>query len=344
MKKLNIKIMAASVFLGSVAFGSAQADSLLAPLIISDNSIGFETVLDLKVRGNGTANARFSAADVTDLHYTYLRKGNSLASLFNLTSECNHENGPGRVSSWDMITHTINPVVDFLAKPAGSDASAAFTPAVDFYGMAVIDDVAAAGQEGDMSGFAYVIDFGSGMMLDYKLLNNHKSTQSGNFSSGFTRKTSVDLAWNPLARDATAWLAIATGANMTQGVSWAGSVNISQQQNTVLGNSSPKFPHSGVVADVGNTAGGGVYDNDELNISGDIPVDVTCMGIFNRNTFLSRTQEERTRFGGWTRKSIVGSNGSTGGMVYKIALKWLPTFFAGSGDAKVAFQDRKSVV
>lgn len=335
-KQFNLKVMAASVLLGSTMFGTAQADSLLVPLIISDTASGFETIIDVKVRGNGINNSRWS--DVSDLHYSYLRKGNSVAALFDKTAGCAHENGNGRVSSWDMNTHTIDPAFDILAKPVASDASTAFTPAGPFVGMAVLTDTAAriANQEGDMSGFAYVMDYNTGMMLDYKLLNNHKSTQEGNFNSGFVRKTSVDLAWNPLLRDVTAWLAVATGPLMaTQSGGWNGTVKISQDTNVALANSSPKNVHN----DASNRTGG-VYNNDEENFSGDKPVEIKCMGLFVRDDFLRPTQELNTRMGGWTRRSIIGTDGAGGGMVYKLALKVLPS--GATGSAQVSFQSETS--
>jgi len=341
MKKKFNNALAASICFGVMAAGSAQADSLLAPLVISDSALGFETLFSIKVRGNGTPNARMVAADQTDLHYTYLRKGNNIGSLFNLGQSCHHENGNGRVSSWDMINHTINPANQWLADPFLVDNSVAFTPATPFYGMAVIDDVAslntAGNSEGNSSGFAYVMNYFTGMMLDYKLLNNHRSTVSGKFDVGFTRKTSVDLAWNPLLTDATVWLGVATGAAMTQGNSWAGSITISQATNTALGNVSPTIPHNGP----SNPAGTGVYNNDEVNFSGDTPVNITCMGLFTRNDFLDLTQEQNTRFGGWTRKSIIGDGTfSQGGLVYKAELKWIPSFITNT--TQISFQPETS--
>jgi len=329
-KKLNFKKLALATGLAAVLVGSVQAESLLAPLVVSDSSLGFETLFSIKVRGDGTPNQRF--ASTSDLHYTYLRKGSSVADMFDLTKGCVHEDGSGTVSAWDVINHTIDPVNQILAQPPG-DASVPYAPTTDFYGMAILDDVAAGGVEGDTSGFAYVMNYFTGMMLDYKMLNNHKSTQSGNFRAGFTRKTSVDFSWNPLARDATVWLGVATGNNMTSG-NWNGTIHISQDTNTDLSNLAPTLPHDSSPAHTG------AYDNDEVNHSGDKFLDITCMGLFTRTDFLTDSQEAKTRLGGWQRKSIIGSNGALGGLVYKAELKRLIS--AVTGTTIVSFQPETS--
>ena len=356
-KKINVKVLAASVCVACASFGatSAQADSLLAPLVISDIANGFETTLSFKVRGTGVTDhrwARFGSNEdnITDLHYIWLQKGNNIGSLFNLGGGCNHVDNNGSVSPWDMISQTINPTLQALAQNPATDATISGSvsatipggninnPSTPFYGMAILDDVASLGNEdaeGNSSGFAYVINYFTGMMLDYKLVNNHKTAASGDFSAGFMRKTSVDLSWNPVNRDLTLWLAVATGAGMASGNGWAGSIRISQDLNESLGTQQdPKVPH-------GTSANStGVYDNDEVNLSGDSAVNITCMGLFTRNNFMNTTQLAGTVDGGWTRKSIIGSNGSTGGMVYKAELKLIPSVI--SGTAVTSFQSETS--
>ena len=355
-KKINKKVLAASICIACMSsVTSVQADSLLAPLVISDIANGFETTLSFKVRGTGAADhswARFGAneANISKLHYIWLQKGSTIGAMFNRTKECNHVDNNGLVSPWDMVSQTVNPTLQILAQVAGTDATVSginaggnpggriANPAAPFYGMAILDDVASlkskGNVEGNSSGFAYVINYFTGMMLDYKLVNNHKTAESGNFSAGFARKTSVDLSWNPLNRDLTLWLAVATGPGMTSGNGWAGAINISQQLNNSLGlgkQVTPKVPHGGST---------GVYNNDEVNLSGDTPLDITCMGMFTRANFMNPTQLAGTVNGGWTRKSIVGSNGSTGGMIYKAELKLIPSII--SGTAVTAFQSETS--
>lgn len=338
--KTNFKVLAASLCVASATFGTtiAQADSLLAPLVISDIANGFETTLSFKVRGTGTPNLKWNqlgnqGSEVSSLHYIWLKKGTTIGSFFNRTKGCEHVDNNGVVSPWDMVNQSINTNLNFLAQTQGTDQTTTNHPATPFYGMAVLDDVASLDKsEGNSSGFAYVINYFTGMMLDYKLVNNHKSSTSGDFSIGFARKSSVDLSWNPINRDLTLWLAIATGKGMTSGDGWAGKIKISQQTNTALAHQlSPKVPHGG---------DSGVYNHDEVNISGDTAIDITCMGMFTRDNFMSQTQRNSTVNGGWTRKSLVGSDGATGGMVYKAELKLIPTILSQS--AVASFQPETS--
>ncbi len=350
-KALASSVCAAALGVGGV--GSAHADSLLAPLVMSDAfGSGFITVLSLKVRGTGQADHQWrrfgaNASHLTDLHYTWLRKSNNLAGMFNLNSACVHENNNGTISPWDMVFQAVNPAFDFVAgieAPVPPDLGNTVHghPTTPFYGMAVIDDVAnldssyttatSTGRpftigEGDMSGFAYVMHLPTGIMFDYKLLNNHRSMASGDFAAGFTSKRSVDLSWNPLNRDTTVWLGVATGTGMTAGNNWGGTITLSQ--NTLAGQTSPASP----VAPVHAT---GVYDNNERVISGDTNTAITCMGFFTRNNFLNSTQLTNTVDGGWTRKSIAGSNGASGGLIYKAEAKAL------FGNTVASFQSETS--
>lgn len=338
--KLNIKVLAASICVAASGFSvtTANADSLLAPLVISDTANGWETLVSLKVRGNGAVNGRWAAAAQSDLNTTWMRKGNNLASLFNTTSSCNHENTTRRVSAWDMVTHTVNPANQFLAQTSGVDLSQPAAPALGggaavstpFYGFAVIDDLAGVGgaQEGDASGFAYVNNYALGMMLDYKLLNNHKSTVSGDFAGqGFTNNSSADLSWNPVNRDLTLWLGLATSANMTANV-YNGTVTLSQATFNAR-SAAPTIPVGG---------GTGVYDNDEQIISGDVALPITCMALFGRASFLNGSQVTNTTQGGWKRVSLRGSNGATGGKIYKAEVKIINTVLSGGTNFVTAFQ------
>lgn len=330
MKKFKLKVLAASVLAGFVGVsGTAQADTVFAPLVMSDITNGWATVISLKARGNGNPNSRFSGGDITDLHYAYRRKATSLLGMFNPANACEHTDGNGRISSWDMLTHTVDPFIDALAKTPGSDLSTAFTPpgvldGQNFYGYAVISDVAnldSATEEGNLSGEVGVYNLIAGVMLDYKLLNNHKSNKFGDFSKGFTSKTSTDLQWNPVNRDITFWLGIATGPDMVNGAYGA----VISQNQLANGSDDPKVPHN-----LAPNIAGGAYDNDEENFSGDNPYAFQCMSFFTRNQVLNAGALPRTVDGGWTRKSILGTGGATGAMIYKAALKVIPSVFSGS--------------
>jgi hypothetical protein len=332
--KLNIKVLAASICVAASGFSvtTASADSLLAPLVISDTANGWETLISLKVRGNGAVNGRWANVAQSDLHTTWMRKGNNLASLFNTTGPCTHENTTRRVSAWDMVIHTVDPANQFFAQTAGVDNSQPTGAAVStpFYGFAVLDDSAGinGAQEGDASGFAYVNNYILGMMLDYKLLNNHKSTVSGDFAGqGFTNNSSADLSWNPVDRDMTLWLGLATSGNMTANV-YNGTVTLGQATFNAL-SAAPTIPVGG---------GTGVYDNDEQIISGDVRLPITCMALFGRKSFLNNSQLSNTGQGGWKRVSLTGSNGATGGKIFKAEVKIINTALSGGSNLVTSFQ------
>jgi hypothetical protein len=336
--KLNIKVLAASICVAASGFSvtTASADSLLAPLVISDAANGWETLISLKVRGNGAVNGRWARAAQSDLNTTWMRKGTTLASLFNTTSPCTHENTTRRVSAWDMVIHTVDPTNQFLAQTVGVDNSqptalgggvAVSTP---FYGFAVLDDSAGinGAQEGDASGFAYVNNYILGMMLDYKLLNNHKSTASGNFvGQGFTNNSSADLSWNPVNRDLTLWLGLATGDNMTANI-YNNTVKLSQET----------FDNDATAPTIPVGGGTGVYDNDERIISGDVALNITCMALFGRGDFLNASQVSNTRNGGWKRVSLKNeSKPKAGGKIFKAEVKLINTALNG-GNLVTSFQ------
>lgn len=329
MKKFKLKVLAASVLAGFVGVsGTAQADSVLAPLVMSDILNGWTTTITLKARGNGNPNSRFSGGDITDLHYAYRRKATSLGGMFAPLPACEHTDGAGRVSSWDMLTHTVDPFIDFLAKTPLSDQSTPFTPpgvlaGQNFYGYTVISDVAnlnSATEEGNLSGDVAVYNLIAGVMLDYKLLNNHRSNAFGDFGKGFTSKTATDLQWNPVNRDITFWLGVATGTDMVNGNYGA----VISQNQLANGSDDPKVPHN-----LAPNVAGGAYDNDETNYSGDNPYAFNCMSFFTRNQVLNAGALPTTVNGGWVRKSILGTGGATGAMIYKAALKVIPTILAG---------------
>lgn len=372
MKNFSVKqSLIASVsaaVIGMSGVGTAQADSLLAPVVFSDVANGFVTVLSMKVRGTGRINHQWrqfgaDAANLTNLHYTWLRKANNLAGVVYSTGAtgtanraCSHENNNGTVSPWDMVFQTVNQSINGVAFPGGQEGSPLAVgagagngttltrgPVTPFYGMAVIDDEAniestyttgsantlqnRAG-EGDMSGFAYVMHLQTGLLWDYKMLNNHRSKASGDFSAGFTSKRSVDLSWNPTLRDQTVWIGVATGTGMTNGSNWAGRVTISSARD---GDGTQNSPNFGPFSTSATGATTGVYDNNEVVTSGDVPMSFTCMTIFNRGNFLNSTQQAATTNGGWTRRSIVAnSGGATGAMIYKAENKLVASQIAGS--------------
>ncbi len=328
MKNLFKKGAVAAAVAGSLMVsGVASADSVLAPLVVGiDGGVGaagVQTYLSIKARGNGTVNARMASSSLTDLHYVWFKKGTTVASLFDLSAPCEVSNNNGRISPWDMVfQRTVGSASNDTATTQmnliGADANNGLTAldasqpngytAGDFVGFAVITDnanknanpaVKDLANEGELSGFGYVVDPTNNIVLDYKLLNNHRSKVEGDFSAGFISKKSVDFSWFPAGMAFTQWLTVATGEDMLKADSGAGSYDatVYLSQDTASGSVSPQLP----------LGGSGVYNNDETVTSGAKNVRVTCMGVLTKSNILSTLQAADTINGGWKRMSIQNS-------------------------------------
>jgi hypothetical protein len=284
-------------------------------------------------------------------------------------------------SSWDMIFQTLtandgiggvpnlpagppplNPPTGLNSPPLpnlpGADQSVARFASGPFVGFMIIDDEVGGvsvgydpanpndpipGKEGHLSGQAYVIDFEENSIFDYKLLNNHKTAKSGDFSAGFISKKTVDMQWWPEAVE-TVWLVLAVGSDMTQepggipssSATWPGRVRV--DQSNVNGNDT-RIPFGGQR---------GVYNNDEVTYSGEVPVVVECMAILNKAAFMTLNQLNNTASGGWTRKNLTPlpdtdptladpfpPTSANGAIVYRMEFD-----FGGLGGRRVYFPDR----
>lgn len=316
MKNLFKKGAVAAAVAGSLMASSmASADSVLAPLVIGVQN-GAQTYFSIKARGTGAANARWASSAASDLHYVWFQKGTSVNDLYNLNSACTVSNNNGRISAWDMVfqravtndTTAASGFSNFANLVAGDKSLPNAYSAGSFVGFAVITDVANKNanpavkdlaNEGELSGFGYIVDAANSFVLDYKLLNNHRSKIEGDFSAGFISKKSVDYSWLPIATSTTEWLTVVTGDDMLKAESGAGryDATVLISQDTASGSVSPRLP----------MGGSGVYDNDETVISGTTALRVTCMGVYNRNALLNTLQESSTTLGGWTRMSIQNS-------------------------------------
>lgn len=336
MKNLFKKGAVAAAVAGSLMIsGVAGADSVLAPLVIGLDgggaNAGVQTYFSIKARGTGAVNNRM--ASTTDLHYVWFKKNPAgttgsvaMASLFDLNQTCEVSNNNGRVSPWDMVfqravgsvaagaptASTTQMNLLGVTAPGANDALDASQPngytAGDFVGFVVITDKANVNtnpavkdlaNEGELSGFGYVVDPTNNIVLDYKLLNNHRSKVEGDFSAGFIAKKSVDFSWFPEQMAFTQWLAVATGEDMLKADSGAGTYDATVlfSQDALSGSVSPQLP----------TGGSGVYNNDEKVTSGGVNVRVTCMGVLNKNNIMSTLQLADTVNGGWKRMSIQNS-------------------------------------
>lgn len=334
-KMLNKTRVAGAVMLATVgvAAGTAQADSLLAPVVINDTTAGFQTYFAYKVKGS----VGFTAPSPDRLHYIWIRKGTSILNLYDPTgllrdgngdqidytaTPCIMENTFGKTSKNDMIFQqtstygpgSLNRYPSRVAVPGDQSVPSAYPG--NFVGMTVISDFSNIDEkrgapEGDMSGFAYIVNTNNGDVADYKLLNNHHTAAEGDFSIGFISKTAVDFAWlgtgvpgvAPFTefqpnRVKTGWTVAVTGPDMAK---HSGSYNniygltvlISQDQKP--GEDSPQ--NTGV--------GSGGYDNDERPYSGETRQSVTCMAALNVTQLASPFHIALSGNGGWIRKSII---------------------------------------
>lgn len=324
MKNLFKKGAVAAAVAGSLMVsGVASADSVLAPLVIGINN-GSQTYLSVKARGAGTVNARM--ASTTDLHYVWFKKGTTLASLANLTGKCEVSNNNGKVSPWDLVLQrAVDDDSDVNLDPVDDKSVPNGYSAGDFVGFVVITDnanknanpaVKDLANEGELSGFGYVVDAANSFVLDYKLLNNHRSKVEGDFSAGFIAKKSVDFSWMPVDIAATEWLTVVTGDDMLKADRGAGEYDatVKFSQDALAGSVSPQLPFGG----------SGVYNNDEKVTSGAKNFNVTCMGVFGRTQLMNTLQLADTLNGGWKRMSIGAVSGTnqvaSGAIVYKTEL------------------------
>jgi hypothetical protein len=213
-----------------------------------------------------------------------------------------------------------------------------------FAGMVVIDDTAntdvsggdpSLAPEGNMSGFAYVFNVADQDVFSYKLLNNHKSAVSGDMSAGFISKHVVDFMWLP---DDTAtvagqnriptqvqnppvagtsnvvypnmntyWLAAVTGpdmANHTDG--YNSTYGLQAVFSTNQRGAGLVVNERDVDLESPPTEGfAQAYNHDESALSGDDPLTITCMGVFQRDSFLTDAQTNSSSIGGWARRSVI---------------------------------------
>lgn len=350
MKNLLKKSAVATAVAGSLMLsGVASADSLLAPLVIGIAD-GAQTYFSIKVRGKGIADSQM--ANTSKLHYVWFKKGTVIDDLRDLSKPCSVSNNNGTVSPWDMVNqHAVTTSTSSIK--LGSDFSTpnAYT-AGNFVGFATITDSANVNanpavkdlaNEGDMSGFGYVVDGLNSFVLDYKLLNNHRSKVEGDFSAGFISKKSIDYSWMPTSIAATEWLTVVTGDDMLKAESAGGKYDATVliSQKTLAGSASPLLP-------MGNVSG--AYNNDETVISGTNDLKVTCIGKYNRSAFLGDLAVSSTNSGGWSRFTIQNSTTTGAAVATSMVASGAITYkselinFSGSGIALEALEAEKAAV
>ncbi len=334
--------IATALGIGVFCASTTQADSLLAPLIIN-TSAGVasapyaagpvSTYLNIKAKGKNPFVKQMGATiPLDDLHYVWIKKGQSVADLANLKKTCKMVDNIGQISANDMVFQDTGVPPSIANRlPSGLPTPDFSRPNTywggDFVGMLVISDAANAGTnvnsdtEGDMSGFAYIVDAASGDVVDYKLLNNHHGAIEGDFSTGFVSKKSVDFSWMSSSavqgNVLTGWTAMVTGPDMAKHTGlftdvYDATVSFSQKIHPDGTQDSPLI-----------NGQSGVFNNDEGFTSANPRFSVTCMGAFTRSTLLGADPQllADTENGGWMRMSIAPIPGSnkraTGAIVYR---------------------------
>ena len=363
MSNKSIKLIASiAVALGTLGVSvQSNADSLLSPLVL--NTKNYDTVLSYKMYGTGGhgVNAGNGWASPSEVHYWwgrklatgggYVRNLTGLRDPVNYPAGCLVSNNTGRTSPADVMLHNAegrivaddtgdNLVTGGNASDLVADLSTGkgYLNGQNFVGYVVIDDSAnlsatstlGEANEGEISGFTYIINKNNGEVFSTKLINNHRSKQSGDFNNSYIAKQSIDFMWLPASPnknkwvESTSWFTIAIGSGMSDDVEtgtidgvYRGTVNFSYNalpaainaNGAIQTSADPKGPTNGIRA---------AYDNDEVFRSGTNNLTVTCMAMFDRTQFLDLGQVAATHDGGWQRRSILGSGGATGALTYRI--------------------------
>lgn len=302
---------------------SSFSDSLLVPLVIDTNTniasapygvAPIRTYLNIKIKGKSGFNSLGSPE--ARLHYTWIKKGSTASSLSLLNKPCTMVDNEGRGTRNDMLFQQTRGDASPFGSPANNstpdgimlnDASWSNTHGNnDFVGMLVVTDVAhskkrGAPSEGGLSGFGYIVN-AAGDIIEYKLINNHHSTEDGNFNAGYISAKVVDFAWMQNTNTSTNWLVIATGSDMAK---HSRPFNSSYDATILL---TQKVHPDGTQDDPKNISDGiaGVYNNDEGFTSYDPAVRVTCMGLFDKTILLGNDPLllSNTNNGGWMRMSV----------------------------------------
>lgn len=328
---MKTKVLTAAIgaALGLGMAASANADSLLAPWVKASKDLGVQTYLMLKVQGWGWPDAGwedFENIQVTNkLHYYFFQWDGKEGSADG-GKPCKKFDKRGTTSPWDMVYQSISTAPAGYTGPAG-DMSEPVQDIGDFDGFLIVDDeictapgnCTSVANEGNFTGFAYVVDLTQGLVADYKMLNNPQSTASGNFNHPSIAKQVADLLWWPQDTILTKWLVLAVGPYMTSGgegkapsnaKAWGGEVDIYHINQTTWQSKLPgPDPFGGQV---------GVYDNDEVLLSGFTDKNIICMGWVYPDELMGSSQLGYTANGGWTRVAFVtNQKDTTGAVIYR---------------------------
>jgi hypothetical protein len=280
MKKTFQKTLiaaAAGVALMSAA-GTASANSLLFPYFTTNS--GAQSVLSLSA--NNTA-AGGSAGET--IHYVY-----------NYGSSCTHFDGNGKLTTNDLLQHSIAATAaGGFGKAVSTDASTPFYfPLANSFGFLTVTNKTTVGAV--ISGEMAIVDPSTGLVTSYAGISNGLetvgTTSEGDFS-GITDEK-FDLRFFGSAVTSTSWYGVVTGnmyTAITAGANWTGGQQL--------------------------TNNGVVYNNDESPISGTATKNLICAGSFTANDLMNTAQQ-----------AAVGGNG---GLIHATGSVITPTVTNGVG-------------
>jgi len=286
MKKTFQKtLIAASVGIVMLsAAGSASANSLLFPYFTT--TTGAQSVLSLSSNTTATAGGE-------TLHYVY-----------NYGTGCTHFDGLGKVTSNDVLQHSIaSTAAGGFGKAVASDASTPFYfPLANTQGFLVVSTRTALLGAGVISGDMAIVDPTTGLVVSYAGISNGLPTDApannaneGNFS-GITDQ-SFNLSFYASALVTTSWYGVVAGnmsAAIQAGANWTGAATL--------------------------TNNGVVYNNDESPFSGTVTKVLTCAGTVLPSDLMTTAQQAAVGTNGGLIHSTVSvfANGGTGVVMGKL--------------------------
>jgi hypothetical protein len=250
MKKTFQKtLIAASVGIVMLsAAGTASANSLLFPYFTT--TAGAQSVLSL-TSNNTAAGATFTE----NIHYVY-----------NFGTACTHFDGLGKLSSNDLLQHSIASVAaGGFGKVVSTDGSTPFFfPLNNTQGFLIVSTktTITANIAGDMA----IVDPSTGLVVSYAGISNGITNTTGASEGDFSGITDqfFNLSFYPTALVTTSWYGVVTGnenAAITAGNPWTGSATLGNQ-GQVFNND--EGPLSGIATKV-VTCGGTVLPSDLMN-------------------------------------------------------------------------------
>jgi len=281
MKKTFQKtLIAASVGIVMLsAAGTASANSLLFPYFTT--TTGAQSVLSLSTNSTATAAGE-------SLHYVY-----------NYSSACTHYDGFGKMTSNDLLQHSIaSTAAGGFGKAVSTDASTPFYfPLANTTGFLIVSTKTSnvAMITGDMA----IVDPTTGLVVSYAGISNNFVDTTGANEGNFAAITDgfFNLSFYPSALVTTSWFGAVPGnmnASITAGANWTGAATLSNN--------------------------GFVYNNDEASFSGTVTKTVTCGGTVLPSDLMTTAQQAAVGTnGGLIHASITAlTSGGTGLILSKM--------------------------